>query len=352
MQAAPHVGGVEVSMALEPLTRAELEQWWSQVPGARRFLKTLGREAEKCRATAIDIADESIDEFTAILADEVQRHNYSLVIERLTLEATATPDEFVTRLAERFEPHYLPDLLSGSLMTDVARKRILSGYVALVEVHGRAAWLADVINDFNRVEDVSKGTVFFLTTELPTQFTMRLTDYITPYDVQFFAINLMESTRLSSTEKLYTATLTAKLAGTSPVPVKNLACAELYFDGRRLYEELMGDRYRRRTYERAVWETQIQFALPIVETVREKLIARNLNGLKALLPVADEFGKVLDDPWDMELRHLHYYGGNVKLFSQTDWDVLELVYRARNDLSHLDMIDRDRLEKIFALTDF
>ena len=179
-----------------------------------------------------------------------------------------------------------------------------------------------------------------------------MTDFITPYDVQFFAINLMESARLSSTEKLYTATLTAKLAGSSALLTKNLACAELYTDGQRLMEEVFGAGYQRRAYERAVWETQIQFALPIVETVREKLIARNLNGLRELLPVTDEFGKALDDPWDMELRHLHYYGGNVKLFSQSDWDVLEMVYRARNDLSHLDMIDKERLEKIFALTEF
>ena len=341
-----------MSARLSPLTRSELEQWWERVPGARRFLKTLGREVERCSALAIDIADEDIEEFMSILAEEIQRRNYSLVIERLTLEASTAPDEFVTHLAERFDPHYMPDLLSGSLMADVARKRLLSGYVAIIEVQGRAVWLADVIKEFNRVEDVSKGTLLFLTADLPTQFTMRLTDFITPYDVQFFAINLMESARLSSTEKLYTATLTAKLAGTSALLAKNLARAELYVDGQRLVEEVMGDGYRRRQYERAVWETQIQFALPIVETVREKLIARNVEGLKKLLPKTDEFGKELDDPWDMELRHLHHYGGNVKLFSQADWDVLEQVYRARNDLSHLYILDRDQLDKIFSLASF
>ena len=337
---------------LIPLTQNELEQWWERVPGARRFLKTLGREAEKCRAVALDIADEDAGEFMTILSEEVRRRNYSLVLERLALDVSTTQDKFVTALAEHFEPHYMPDLFSGSLMTDVARKHILSGYVVIVDVRGRATWLSDVINDFNRVEDSSKGTVIFLTADLPTQFTLRLKEFITPYDVQFFAINLMESARLSSTEKLYTATLTAKLAGSSALLTKNLACAELYTDGQRLMEEVFGAGYQRRAYERAVWETQIQFALPIVETVREKLIARNLNGLRELLPVTDEFGKALDDPWDMELRHLHYYGGNVKLFSQSDWDVLEMVYRARNDLSHLDMIDKERLEKIFALTEF
>ncbi len=337
---------------LESLTRTELEEWWDRVPGARRFMKTLGREAEQNHALAVDIEASDVEGFLTIFMDEIQRRNYSLVLERLQLSTGESADEFVTTLVERYEPHYMPDLLSGSLMTDVARKKILSGYVLLVKVEGRATWLAEVISDFNRFEDAGKGTVIFFTPELPSQFTFRLTDFITPYDVQFFAINLMESARLNQTEKLYTATLTAKLAGTSAVAAKNLARADLYSDGRRLVEEVLGLEYPRRKYDRAVWETQIQFALPIVETVREKLIARNLLELKKLLPRTDEFGKVLDDAWDMELRHLHYYGGNVKVFSQSDWDVLELVYRARNDLSHLDTLEREQLDKIFALADF
>ena len=334
----------------EPLTRLEAEEWWDRVPGARRFMKMLGREAEKNAALAVDIDESELEGFLAIFTDEFQRRNYSSVIERLSLTAGESADEFVTALIERYEPHYMPDLLSGSMMTDVARKRILSGYVLMVKVEGRASWLSEVINDFNRVEDSGKGTIIFFTSELPAQFTFRLTDFITPYDVQFFAINLMESARLNQTEKLYTATLTAKLAGTSPRLAKKFARAELYADGRRLVVEVPG--YRQRDYDRAVWETQIQFALPIVETVREKLIARNLSELKKLLPVTDEFGKELRDAWDMELRHLHYYGGNVKVFSQSDWDILEMVYRARNDLSHLDVLDRDQLDKIFALDDF
>lgn len=336
----------------EPLTRTELEDWWDRVPGARRFMKVLGREAEQNHALAVDIEASEVEGFLTIFTDEIQRRHYSLVIEKLTLTAGESADEFVTTLVERYEPHYMPDLLSGSMMTDVARKRILSGYVLMVKVEGRATWLAEVINDFNRVEDSGKGTVIFFTSELPSQFTFRLRDFITPYDVQFFAINLMESARLNQTEKLYTATLTAKLSGTSARLAKNLARAELYADGRRLIGEVMGADYRQRDYDRAVWETQIQFALPIVETVREKLIARNLSELKKLLPATDEFGKELLNAWDMELRHLHYYGGNVKVFSQSDWDVLEMVYRARNDLSHLDILDREQLDKIFALADF
>ena len=145
--------------------------------------------------------------------------------------------------------------------------------------------------------------------------------------------------------------MTSKLAGTSAIVAKNLSVSDLYYNGIEVAKEVLSEDFAGHKFDRAVWETQIQFVLPIVETVREKLIAHNLVALKKLLPVADEFGKFLENPWDMELRHLHYYGGNDKVFSQMDWDMLELVYRVRNDLSHLDIIDVERLEKIFKLGD-
>ena len=50
-----------------------------------------------------------------------------------------------------------------------------------------------------------------------------------------------------------------------------------------------------------------------------------------------------------EASNTHYYGGLNKIFSQNDWDNLELAYRVRNDLSHLESIEVERLEKVFAL---
>ena len=219
-------------------------------------------------------------------------------------------------------------------------------------VHSQINWLPNFVSDFNKIESNDKGTLIFLTSEvMPSQITIKLTDYILPYDVQFFAFNLLENTRLSQTEKLFTATLTSKLAGTSAIIAKSLATPELFFNGQSLAEDVLGENFNSQDFTRALWETQIQFALPIVETIRENLIDRNLSALKKILPVADEFGKFLDNPWDMELRHLHFYGGSAKIFSMADWDILELVYRIRNDLSHLDTIDFERLRKIFSLAE-
>ena len=307
-------------------------------------------EAEHSKAIVADIAEDDVEGFITIFTEVIQRRNYSTVVERYEINSDSGEEDFVTDLAAKFDPSYIPDFMSDSMIMDIANKNILSGYVIFVKVNVKLNWLTNLVSDFNKVNSPDKGTLIFLTSDtMPSQMTMKLMDYILPYDVQFFAINLLEDTRLSQIEKLYTATLTSKLAGTSAVVAKNLANVELYLNGRKLAKEILADDFASHKFERVVWETQIQFALPIVETVRERLIARNLSALKKILPVADEFGKFLENPWDMELRHLHFYGGTDRVFSTGDWEMLELVYRVRNDLSHLDTVDIERLQKIFVL---
>ena len=335
---------------LTPLNGDDLEAWWERVPGARRFLQNMAGEAEHSKAIVADIAEDDVEGFITIFTEVIQRRNYSTVVERYEINSDSGEEDFVTDLAAKFDPSYIPDFMSDSMIMDIANKNILSGYVIFVKVNVKLNWLTNLVSDFNKVNSPDKGTLIFLTSDtMPSQMTMKLMDYILPYDVQFFAINLLEDTRLSQIEKLYTATLTSKLAGTSAVVAKNLANVELYLNGRKLAKEILADDFASHKFERVVWETQIQFALPIVETVRERLIARNLSALKKILPVADEFGKFLENPWDMELRHLHFYGGTDRVFSTGDWEMLELVYRVRNDLSHLDTVDIERLQKIFVL---
>ncbi len=43
---------------LIPLTNADLEAWWERVPGARRFLQTMAKEAEHGKAIVADISED------------------------------------------------------------------------------------------------------------------------------------------------------------------------------------------------------------------------------------------------------------------------------------------------------
>ena len=140
------------------------------------------------------------------------------------------------------------------------------------------------------------------------------------------------------------------MAGQSAILAKNLAKVELFNEGIDFVKSII-PKFDERIFNRAVWECQAQFILPTLEQLRCKLIEKNFARLRHILPRTDEFGKTLRDPWDMELRHLHFYGGQAMIFYPHDWELLELAYHARNELSHLTMIDLQRLEKLFAFAD-
>ena len=334
---------------LQNLNEEELESWWQTVPGARNFLKTVAETAEKNSAAAAHLPEADAEGFLQMLNQEISRRNLSLIVEFFDYEGKDDLEDFAAELTEKFAPNFLRDFTEDSPMTDLAKQKVLSGRSVIVRLKKKFSNLTKAVSDFNKKNSASSGSIIFICSdENPAPSLTRLSDFLTPYDVQFFAINLLENSKLSSQEKLYASTLAAKLSGQSAILTKNLSKAELFFEEFDFVKKVVPN-IDNRIFFRAVWECQIQFLLPILEQLRGKLIEKYFHKLKNILPVKDEFGKIITDAWDMELRHLHFYGGIEKIFNLGDWENLELAYRARNLISHLEIIDRATVEKIFLL---
>lgn len=336
---------------LQPLTDDELDSWWRTVPGARRFMTSAVEAAEKNSAVAVHLPQKDSGGFLKILREKIQRRFFSLIVEIFEYNGADDTEDFVAELTENFAPNFLRDFTKDSPMSDLAEQKIFNGYAIIIKLEKKFDQLTAAVTNFNKFSSPESGSLIFVTSEEnPPPSLIRLSDCLTPYDVQFFAINLLENSKLSTQEKIYTATLAAKLSGQSAILAKNLSKAELFLNGADFVREIV-PKLDERIFSRAVWECQAQFLLPILEQVRGRLIEKNFTRLKNILPVRDEFGKTIFDPWDMELRHLHYYGGSAMLFQIGDWELLESAYRARNDISHLEIIDRAGIEKIFTMAE-
>ena len=336
---------------LQPLNDEELYAWWHIVPGARHFINAVAEAADKNCATAAHLPKVDTAGFLQTLEKKIRRRYVSLLVEIFDYDGKGDLEDFTAELAEKFSPNFLRDFTEDSPLTDLARQNVLSGRVVIVRLKNKFSHLTSAVADFNKKNSVTSGAIIFVTNEdNPPPSLTRLSDFLTPYDVQFFAINLLENAKLSPQEKLYTSTLAAKLSGQSAILAKNLATAELFTSGIDFVKKIVPT-LDERNFSRAVWECQVQFLLPTLEQVRGRLIEKNFRRLKSILPVKDEFGKIITDPWDMELRHLHFYGGSAMLFHISDWEILELAYRARNELSHLEFLDTAKVEKIFTLAD-
>lgn len=336
---------------LQPLDDEELSSWWRMVPGARRFTNTAAEAVDKHCAVAAHLSQVDLEGFVNMLADKISRRHVSLNVEIFEYDEKGDIEDFVTALTENFSSNFLRDFVIDSPMTDLAEQNTFGGYAIIVKLKRKVKWLTSAVVDFNKSSQNSTGAIIFVTSEdNPPPSLIRLSDYLTPYDVQFFAINLLENAKLTTQEKLYTSTLAAKLSGQSAILAKNLAKAELLTEGVDFVKRIVPN-FDEKIFSRAVWECQAQFLLPTLEQLRGKLIEKNFVRLRHILPVTDEFGKTLSDPWDMELRHLHFYGGNAMMFHPRDWDILELAYHARNELSHLLTVDLQRLERLFAFAE-
>ena len=321
------------------------------MPGARHFTQAAMEAVEKNLAVAVHLPAVDSNGFIKTFIEKIQRRHTSLIIENFEYDGAGDTEDFVNALTEQFAPNFFRDFTKDSAMEDLAEQNLFGGYVFIVKLKNKFKHLPDAVADFNKAAKSESGAFVFVTSEKnPPPSLVRFADCLTPYDVQFFAINLLDDAKLSSQEKIYTATLAAKLSGQSAILAKNLATAELFYNGFDFVKKI-SPKFDEKIFNRAVWECQVQFLLPILEQLRGRLIEKSFRHLKSLLPVKDEFGKLLTDPWDMELRHLHFYGGSAFAFSMNDWEKLELAHQARNLISHLEIIDRAQMEKIFTFAD-
>lgn len=336
---------------LQPLDQDELDSWWRAIPGARRFLNAAVEAFNKKCAIAVHLPENDAEGFIQALEEKIQRKDINSLVERFSYCDGGTIGDFVDALTAEFAPNFQRNF-TRQPMEDLARQKPFQGYAAIIiRLETKIDWLTDAVTEFNRgTANFGVALIFVTTEENPPPNIARLEDFLTPYDVQFFAINFLENAPLSAKKKMYTSTLAEKLSGYSPELVKNLARAELYNYGLEFVRRLLPG-FDERIFSRAVWECQVQFFLPTLEQIRERLIVKNEQQLRRILPVQDEFGTILLEPLDMELRHLHYYGGKHKIFQLDDWAMLELAYGARNDLSHLKTIEFLELEKLFTLSE-
>lgn len=336
---------------LRPPEDGELALWWRTVPGARRFIDTVADAVDKHCACSAHLPESDAYGFVQSLEEKLRHRHVSLIVETFKYAGEGDAEDFVNALTEKYAPNFLRDFTEDSPFADLSKQNIFEGYAIIVWLQKEYDRLSAAAPDFNRFRSDTGGTLIFVTSgKNPSPDFIRLSDYLTPYDVQFFAINMLERTNLTARQKLYTSTLAAKLSGQSVILAKNFAKAELFTDPENFLKNLLPDPDERILF-RAIWECQVQFLMPILEEIRGKLIEKYFVALKNLLPVKDEFGNEVEEPFDMELRHLRHYGGKALIFKQNDWDLLELVYQSRNELSHLKTIDLARVEKIFAFAE-
>lgn len=122
-------------------------------------------------------------------------------------------------------------------------------------------------------------------------------------------------------------------------------CAEefRYGDGAKI--ELV-NRY---TAKFTVLEAQIKNVFPIIERYRIHFITDNYYQIKSLLPIENNIGEEIKEPFDVEIGGLRYMEQNCGLQKDlSKWNDLKFFHDSRNKIAHNTIISYQEVKRILS----
>ena len=328
--------------------------WWREVAGPHKYVKEIARAILDQQCLAMD-ADLDDDVFTESLKDRISSYDCDCHYVRIAADDFDDVNAFTAFIAQQYAPQFRFDPLDESPLTSLIRQSGLQHYVFFVDsASGDCPWLAQAAAAVGRLAG-REGSAWVFRAPSPVLAAwdkmagVHLLDrkhYLYHYDIQYFAMTCLRDTELNLCQQYYAADIIAKIAGMDGRLCLALARQDLYFHPETVIQEqkLSVDLVP------ILLETQMQHVLPILEDIRRYLVRKYETMIQHILPQQDEYGKELNRPTDLELRHLqHYLRGQGLFFQEKDDEWFQCAYQARNDISHLNVLPTDQLDKLFAI---
>jgi hypothetical protein len=339
--------------------------WWSQVSGPARYLQDTIEAVSNCGVTLLE-ETTYMDQFFSLLKDKLLSKNSKLQIITYNADDFLHLDNIEEILLLKYAPDHNYHPMEGPIIRTIAKNNLLNGRVLIIrQIEKDARWV-NIATEFAKYCSFHGGSILFTFTEGDPPLNnkkkisvLELKKYITTYDMQLFASYCISNrSNLSFMMKNYITQIASSLAENNPRFCKELAVEELTDDVFGLLSRLAQNipdaalfLERKKYVELILWEAQIQTVFPIIEQERRKIIESYYHELLGILPVTDEFGKKLELPEDMELRHIRYYylKINGSFRSNEDSNTFKLIYNSRNDLAHLNLLSGQDIKSIFEL---
>lgn len=96
-----------------------------------------------------------------------------------------------------------------------------------------------------------------------------------------------------------------------------------------------------------VWESQIKYIFPLIESYRRHFINRYSDAIKKVLPINNSYGDSINTPEDVEIGTLVYLAGKEYIsITSVEYTELDMYRNARNKLAHMNVLENEELDKI------
>ncbi|RNB58440.1 hypothetical protein EDM57_06865 [Brevibacillus gelatini] len=338
--------------------------WWNYMSGAARYLQDTVAATSDYRVLLIEEPPYKED-FFHLLKERLLQRDSSQQIEQMQADEWARDLDVGEALMNDYAHQVEYHPMDGTRPEYMAKNNLLSGRVLIVrETNRRTEWI-DCAIEYAKFSSQQNGLLILtysaarpLATARKGMKLLQWGEYVAHYDMQLFASYcIAEKPGLTLGIRNYITQLASRMADTDPELCSMLAVEETVDDAFGLLRKL-ADRYgtARNLVENPqkvtsiIWEAQIHLVFPIIEEMRRRFIERYRSALQGVLPQRDNFEKLLQSPEDMELRHMWYFYFKANGFlSSDDERCFHMLYEARNQLAHLDTLDREMIGEIVSL---
>lgn len=317
------------------------ELWWQRVPAAEKLVKFTRDRILNCHSVQIfpDMAWK--DTFLALTLEKVRTFDAGIVEYQFDGEAMEQDLSLVDIIAEQLGFGFNFD---GSLKT-------LLGHL---ETHDNHIWKmrrfspARIKEAHRLIRELaqSKAPVCVILedgTQTPVKSLYQIKLSPTQMDIRYFAWTLLlEEENVPLLE--YAAVLCEQLSGGDPERCA-LLCTQIHalmHNAGDVCTWLSSSQMLQ-----AVHLAQLRGIQPVIEVQRLRLIDSLGERLKKILPFTDERNGQFTKPQEVELRHLIYHKRELSL-SPAEETLLDLLYAARNDLSHLKTLSEKAIADLDA----
>lgn len=330
--------------------------WWQEVAGPHKYVKEFAKAVidRKCLVTNADIQD---DVFLKTLKDRISNLDCSLPYAYISVDDFDDIDAFTEYIVSKYAHGFRYDPLDDSPLKTLVDTQWLNNCIFLVDLKKTSCtWLRKVVTEVSSTSDCDKCAWIF---RVPSKVLLKwgkiakvqmldMRHYIYYYDIQYFAMNCLQNVELSLQQQYYTADVIAKIANKDGRLCAAMACRDMYFHPNDVVSELQVS-VDEAALSRILLETQMQHVLPIIESIRRYLIEKYDLAIQKILPEKDDYGKELNVPIELELRHLHYHSKKQEIiFREEDYRWLDIAHTARNEISHLKLLSTEQLDKLFT----
>ena len=318
------------------------EMWWKRVPTAERMIENTCDEL--LDGKSIQVFPDMLwkDTFLRLVLGAVQNNDAGIAFFEFDGSSMDAGRNLIDCVAELTGFGFNFD---GKLKTFVGKLQNNSGYV--FQMHGLSP--RHLKDAHQLIRDIAlQNYRIALILEDDTQNQVKAVHQkkfsANRMDVRYFAWTLLlEQGDIPLLE--YAAILCEELSGGDPE-----RCAHLC---KHIHEVLRGatnlcDWLTEAEIQWRIHAAQLRGIQPVIEEQRLKLIDGLGVRVNRILPFDDEYHNTFTKPHEVELRHLVFYKAQLTL-STVEQQLLDQLYEARNDLSHLRVLSEEQITGIAKL---